>query len=319
MYSPTKRYIDYNQTEPKSRSYTTASFPARYDPDSVNPRVYRDCGIQMNDQNRFDTFRDHAYMYDGNHNKLPVDAIDSSGQSKGYYYDTHMSEPGMYSHQQTKSSIYSHANEDVQFRRNPFMERPNLHICTMHDIPGAIESESSSMDNSFDCSESVSNNSKSYDDHEAVASNRRLNRYRNDYNKGYDHFTKNRYDQKYASSKSFTGATAVPHVTLQKEENMSSGATKCKMIEVAPGEFMRLRGARETWKAIQDDFYLPCACICCELTLFCIQDATYVLCPECQVVNPLEKIDGYDGGVGLGFTIEELAEWQNDIVMNRRF
>lgn len=89
------------------------------------------------------------------------------------------------------------------------------------------------------------------------------------------------------------------------------------MIEVSPGEYLRLRGADETWRAIHNDFYVPCSCVCCELTLFCIQDAVFVLCPECLIVSPLEGvvIDGYDGGVGIGFTMESLASWQEEIKM----
>jgi hypothetical protein len=90
-------------------------------------------------------------------------------------------------------------------------------------------------------------------------------------------------------------------------------------IEVYPGEFLRLRGADETWHAIKYDFYMPCICICCNLTLFCIQDAIFVLCPTCRIVSPLEGVvlDGYDGGVGLGFTIEELSKWQKEIAFGR--
>jgi hypothetical protein len=95
------------------------------------------------------------------------------------------------------------------------------------------------------------------------------------------------------------------------------GAVKCNMIEVAPGQYMRLRGADETWTAIQDDFYAPCVCYACDLTLFCIQNATYVLCPQCQVVNPFDG-DESKGGVGLGFTIESLSKWQNEILMRRQ-
>jgi hypothetical protein len=90
------------------------------------------------------------------------------------------------------------------------------------------------------------------------------------------------------------------------------------MIEVAPGEFLRLRTADETWKAIRNDFYMPCECVLCEITLFCIQDAVLVLCPQCLVVNPLEgaAYEGFDGGVGMGFTMESLAKWQEEIMSN---
>jgi len=92
-----------------------------------------------------------------------------------------------------------------------------------------------------------------------------------------------------------------------------------KIIEVSPGEYLRFRGADETWRAIEQDFYMPCECCCCVLTIFCIQDADFVLCPECRVVSPMA--DGAlcgEGGVGLGFKMEDLARWQEDIKMRRK-
>jgi len=82
-----------------------------------------------------------------------------------------------------------------------------------------------------------------------------------------------------------------------------------KTIEVAPGQHLRLRGADETTQAIQDDFYIPCECSCCTKTILCIQDADYVLCPDCRVVSPIrEQLDSgkSNGGVGLGFKVESL-------------
>ena len=35
------------------------------------------------------------------------------------------------------------------------------------------------------------------------------------------------------------------------------------MIEVSPGTHVRLRGAAETWEAVQADFYTPCQCLVC--------------------------------------------------------
>lgn len=94
---------------------------------------------------------------------------------------------------------------------------------------------------------------------------------------------------------------------------------RVKTVEVSPGVFLRLRGAEETWKAIHTDAYIPCSCICCEGTIFCIDDAVFVLCPLCDAVSPIEGIlseVGYDGGVGLGFTLEELGQWQREIERN---
>jgi len=79
----------------------------------------------------------------------------------------------------------------------------------------------------------------------------------------------------------------------------------CPTIEVAPGEFLRLRGAVETSDAIQNDFYIPAECICCDQTLLCIQDADYVLCPDCRVVVPLRPVnERSNGGVGLGCKLD---------------
>ena len=91
-------------------------------------------------------------------------------------------------------------------------------------------------------------------------------------------------------------------------------------IEIAPGLILRLRGAKETWACIEQDFFIPSKCCSCLADLFCIMDANYVICPKCRVVSPLD--DGadqdYDGGVGLGFTYKELHEWQCKIVHQRR-
>jgi hypothetical protein len=86
-------------------------------------------------------------------------------------------------------------------------------------------------------------------------------------------------------------------------------------IEISPGVYERLRGADETWEAIKDDFYMPAECICCESTIFCIQNADYVLCPECRVVSRMESLSYHGmGGVGLGFKYEDLARWQDAIL-----
>jgi hypothetical protein len=53
-------------------------------------------------------------------------------------------------------------------------------------------------------------------------------------------------------------------------------------------------------------------------TLLVIQDARYVLCPSCKVVGPVEREPGQEGeeeqegvggGVGLGFTHDDLISW----------
>jgi hypothetical protein len=91
------------------------------------------------------------------------------------------------------------------------------------------------------------------------------------------------------------------------------------MIEISPGVQVRLRGADETWKAIEQDYYMPTVCLCCQATIFCIQNADYVLCPDCRVVSRMEDSSSQGmGGVGLGFKYEDLARWQADILQNRQ-
>ena len=68
--------------------------------------------------------------------------------------------------------------------------------------------------------------------------------------------------------------------------------------------------------------YCSTECICCANTIFAIQDADFVLCPDCRVVSPMDgkEFDGVsDGGVGLGFKMEDLAKWQEDIEESIKF
>ena len=96
-------------------------------------------------------------------------------------------------------------------------------------------------------------------------------------------------------------------------------AAAAPQIEIAPGIMARLRGAQETWSCVENDFYLPTTCFCCSSDLFCIMDANYVLCPMCKVVSPLEGCaTGMDGGVGLGFTFDDLQQWQHEIIVRRQ-
>ena len=90
-------------------------------------------------------------------------------------------------------------------------------------------------------------------------------------------------------------------------------------IEIAPGITARLRGAKETYACVENDFYLPVTCFCCSTDLCCIMDANYVLCPQCRVVSPIEGCsDGSDGGVGLGFTFDDLRQWQYEILVRQQ-
>jgi hypothetical protein len=90
-------------------------------------------------------------------------------------------------------------------------------------------------------------------------------------------------------------------------------------VEISPGVHVRLRGANETLEAIESDSYMPAECFCCESTIFCIQQADYILCPDCRVVSRMEGISCTGmGGVGLGFKYEDLARWQADILRDQQ-
>jgi hypothetical protein len=109
-------------------------------------------------------------------------------------------------------------------------------------------------------------------------------------------------------------ATSTPTMK-QPPHNTTLTSTTTMTIEVAPGLSVRLRGADETWRAIQADQYQPCTCLECNATMFCIQDAWLVLCPTCRVASPVHIASAAttanrDGGVGLGFTMDVLAEGQ---------
>lgn len=94
---------------------------------------------------------------------------------------------------------------------------------------------------------------------------------------------------------------------------------ECTRIEVAPGITARLRGAKETMKCVENDFYLPTTCFCCSQDLFCIMDASFVLCPKCRVISPMEgSADGLEGGVGIGFTYDDLREFQTEILLRQQ-
>lgn len=117
----------------------------------------------------------------------------------------------------------------------------------------------------------------------------------------------------YVSEKKFSYASKLDRDS-KLEKYYEQPVKSTPEIEVSPGEYLPLRGADETWRCIHVDFYMPCECIACESTIFCIQDAQFVLCPLCKTVCPMEG----DKGVGLGFTVDDLAKWQQDIQYERK-
>jgi hypothetical protein len=107
-----------------------------------------------------------------------------------------------------------------------------------------------------------------------------------------------------------------------KADSGTSGEEEV-MVEIAPGERVKLRRTQETIRAVVNDFYAPVNCFACGENLFCIADVSYVVCPKCQVVSPLDpQEDTFDGqsierhGLGLGITVESLFRMQSEIFQN---
>lgn len=119
-----------------------------------------------------------------------------------------------------------------------------------------------------------------------------------------------------------------PPTTYHRHLNSRPSARET-ILELSPGVYARLRGAKETWQCIENDFHMPVNCYACSKELCVIQDAAYVLCPSCRSVSPVEQdysnhpfFHHHQGGlsrdgVGLGFTFEELFQWQAQIIRRR--
>jgi hypothetical protein len=83
-------------------------------------------------------------------------------------------------------------------------------------------------------------------------------------------------------------------------------------IEVSLGYYLRIRGAAETDRAIQQGRVRPTVCSCCTSQIYCIMVAEYVICPICREMSPVDfkhnNSLGQVGGVGLGLTQESLQQ-----------
>jgi len=72
-------------------------------------------------------------------------------------------------------------------------------------------------------------------------------------------------------------------------------------VEVAPGILEPLRPANEMYKAMETGNVIPTSCFVCSLELLSLDDAKYILCPDCRVVSPIHiEYDFGQNGVSLG-------------------
>uniref|UniRef100_A0A7S3DR05 Uncharacterized protein n=1 Tax=Entomoneis paludosa TaxID=265537 RepID=A0A7S3DR05_9STRA len=81
---------------------------------------------------------------------------------------------------------------------------------------------------------------------------------------------------------------------------------KVTMVEISPGVQVPLRGAQETQEYVRQGWITFFTCCVCSLDMFCIMDASFIMCPSCRVVNPFLLDKNVGAGLGLGFTADEL-------------
>lgn len=95
----------------------------------------------------------------------------------------------------------------------------------------------------------------------------------------------------------------------------STSTGKKLTVEVGPDISMPLRGADETWKAIEDGKVTITSCISCQIELNCVADAQLVICPECTMMSPVDQTDESEKGVfarygvGVGVKPEDVVKW----------
>jgi hypothetical protein len=100
-----------------------------------------------------------------------------------------------------------------------------------------------------------------------------------------------------------------------------SDVSESSLIELAPGVEKVLRSPKETWEAIRDGKTILTECFSCRAKLHCIEDAEFVVCPDCHVASPVEQSIGgvpldcdgpeasFCNGIVLGVKEKDVVEW----------
>jgi len=84
----------------------------------------------------------------------------------------------------------------------------------------------------------------------------------------------------------------------------SQDSTEQMELEVSPGVFLPFRGAKETRVALANNLALESKCLDCAIKLISVSDCEYVVCPDCNMVNPIfDRPASITNilGVGMGF------------------
>lgn len=97
-------------------------------------------------------------------------------------------------------------------------------------------------------------------------------------------------------------------------------------IPLSAGLSVPLRGAAETWSAIRTAATTAVSCNGCTANLHVLEDAEYVVCPDCWTVGPVEyniggimlESDGSSNnfGIALGVKADEILEWVEETSSN---
>lgn len=92
-----------------------------------------------------------------------------------------------------------------------------------------------------------------------------------------------------------------------------------RKIPISPDISVALRGASESWRAIRNGSTTAMTCGGCKTRLHVVEDAEYVVCPDCWMVGPVEETIGgiafeLDGGcdkygLGLGLPEKDIVRW----------
>ena len=109
-----------------------------------------------------------------------------------------------------------------------------------------------------------------------------------------------------ASSSSFT-TESLPYQGEEQADKIDKHRTQSQVdVEIAPGQYMPLRGSAETLEAVESGKASMVSCFACEATLWCVPDADLVVCPDCRILSPLASKQSSPprvGGVGLGMKV----------------
>jgi hypothetical protein len=129
-------------------------------------------------------------------------------------------------------------------------------------------------------------------------------------------FPRKESDGSYGSQPGMVNVMGSPHINFDRKPSIQEDPASRLEVEVMPGVFLPLHGSQETLSAMQEGQLVSCTCFVCTRTIMCVSQASYVLCPDCRVVSPVESssvsktmkrgasLSGEAGGVGLGMKLE---------------